>query len=134
MKKDLKELIKEAIENKKNSYSPYSKFRVSSLVLTKKGNIYKGVNIENAAYSVTLCAERSALSSAISAGEKEIDTIIITGDSDMAYPCGVCRQFMAEFLDQDSKIVIANSVEDYKIYGLKDILPYNFSKKDLEEK
>ena len=134
MRKKLEELIELAIKNKKNSYSPYSKFRVSSLVLTKKGNIYKGVNIENAAYSVTICAERSALSSAISAGEKEIDTIIITGDSDMTYPCGVCRQFMAEFLDNDSKIVIANSVEDYKIYGLKDILPYNFSKKDLEEK
>lgn len=134
MRKKLEELIELAIENKKNSYSPYSKFRVSSVLLTKKGNIYKGVNIENAAYSVTICAERSALSSAISAGEKEIDTIIITGDSKMTYPCGVCRQFMAEFLDNDSKIVIANSVEDYKIYGLKDILPYNFSKKDLEEK
>lgn len=134
MKKDIKELIKLAIENKKNSYSPYSNFRVSSVVLTKKGNIYKGVNIENAAYSVTLCAERSALSSAISAGDREIDTIVITGDSTMTYPCGVCRQFMAEFLDSDSKIVIANSIENYKIYGLDDILPYNFSKKDLEEK
>lgn len=134
MKKDLKELIQIAIENKKNSYSPYSKFRVSSLVLTKKGNIYKGVNIENAAYSVTICAERSALAGAISAGDREIDTIIITGDSNMTYPCGVCRQFMAEFLDSNSKIVIANSVDDYKIYGLDDILPYNFSKKDLEEK
>ena len=134
MKKDLKELIKLAIENKKNSYSPYSNFRVSSVVLTKNGNIYKGVNIENAAYSVTLCAERSALSSAISAGDREIDTIVITGDSTMTYPCGVCRQFMAEFLDSDSKIVIANSINNYKINGLDDILPYNFSKKDLEEK
>ncbi|KWZ98800.1 cytidine deaminase [Anaerococcus jeddahensis] len=134
MKKSLEDLINIAIENKKNSYSPYSNFRVSSVVLTKKGNIYKGVNIENAAYSVTLCAERSALSSAISAGDREIDTIVITGDSTMTYPCGVCRQFMAEFLDSDSKIVIANSINNYKIYGLDDILPYNFSKKDLEEK
>lgn len=134
MKKNLEDLINIAIENKKNSYSPYSNFRVSSVVLTKKGNIYKGVNIENAAYSVTLCAERSALSSAISAGDREIDTIVITGDSTMTYPCGVCRQFMAEFLDSDSKIVIANSINNYKIYGLDDILPYNFSKKDLEEK
>ena len=134
MKKNLEDLINIAIENKKNSYSPYSNFRVSSVVLTKNGNIYKGVNIENAAYSVTLCAERSALSSAISAGDREIDTIVITGDSTMTYPCGVCRQFMAEFLDADSKIVIANSINNYKIYGLDDILPYNFSKKDLEEK
>lgn len=134
MKKSLEDLINIAIENKKNSYSPYSNFRVSSVVLTKKGNIYKGVNIENAAYSVTLCAERSALSSAISSGDREIDTIVITGDSTMTYPCGVCRQFMSEFLDSDSKIVIANSINNYKIYGLDDILPYNFSKKDLEEK
>ena len=119
MKKKLEDLISIAIENKKNSYSPYSSFRVSSVVLTKKGNIYKGVNIENAAYSVTLCAERSALSSAISAGDREIDTIVITGDSTMTYPCGVCRQFMAEFLDADSKIVIANSINNYKIYGLE---------------
>lgn len=134
MKKNLKDLIKLAIDNKKNSYSPYSNFRVSCLVLTKKGNIYKGVNIENASYPVTLCAERSALSSAISCGDRDIDTIIITGDSKMTYPCGMCRQFMSEFLDDNSKIVIASSVDDYKIYGLSDILPYNFSKKDLEEK
>lgn len=134
MKKDIKDLIKVAIDNKKNSYSPYSKFRVSSVVLTKKGNVYKGVNIENAAYSVTLCAERSALSSAITEGDRDIDTIVITGDSKMTFPCGSCRQFMSEFLDDDSKIVIANSVDDYKVYGLSDILPYNFSKKDLEEK
>lgn len=131
---EIKELIKLAIENKENSYSPYSKFRVSSLVLTKKGNIYKGVNIENAAYSVTLCAERSALSSAISEGDREIDTIVITGDSSYTFPCGVCRQFMAEFLDKDSKIIIANREDDYKTYTMEDILPYNFSKSDLEEK
>jgi|SRR5690625_5270398 len=130
----IKDLIEIAIENKENSYSPYSKFRVSSLVLTKKGNIYKGVNIENAAYSVTLCAERSALSSAISEGDRDIDTIIITGDSSYTFPCGACRQFMAEFLDKDSKIVIANSKDDYKTYTMEDILPYNFSNDDLEEK
>lgn len=131
--KDVQKLIKMAIENKENSYSPYSKFRVSSLVLTKKGHIYKGVNIENAAYSVTLCAERSALSSAISCGDRDIDTIIITGDSDYTFPCGVCRQFMAEFLDRDSKIIIAKSTDDYRTYTMEDILPYNFSKIDLEE-
>lgn len=132
--KDIKELIKIAIDNKKNSYSPYSNFKVSSVVLTKNGNIYKGVNIENAAYSVTLCAERSALANAISHGDREIDTIVINGDSKMTYPCGTCRQFMSEFLDDDSKIVIANTVDDYKVYGLSDILPYSFSKKDLEDK
>jgi cytidine deaminase len=133
MKNNLENLINEAIENKNNSYSPYSHFRVSALVLTKNGNIYKGVNIENASYPATICAERLALASAISNGDRDIDTIIITGDSRDTAPCGICRQFMSEFLNSDSKIVLANSQEDYKIYKIKDLLPHSFTKKDLEE-
>lgn len=130
--KNLEELIQRAIDNKENSYSPYSNFRVSALVLTKTGKLYEGINIENASYSATLCAERSALAAAISAGERKFDTIIITGDSEDTFPCGVCRQFMAEFFDDDTKLVIANSVSDYKIYTMDGLLPHSFSKKDLE--
>lgn len=133
MKYDLKDLIKQTIENKKYSYSPYSHFRVSALVVTKTGEIYKGVNIENAAYPATICAERSALTSAISDGHLDIDTIIITADANDTSPCGVCRQFMAEFLDEDSKIVLANSVDDYKVYTIDEILPLSFKKNKLEE-
>lgn len=130
--KDLKELIKLALDNKEKSYSPYSHFRVSAVVLTKEGEVFEGVNIENASYSPTICAERSALAAAISKGHRGFDTIIITGDSTDTYPCGVCRQFMAEFFDEDTKIVIANSLDDYKTYTLEDLLPYSFGKKDLQ--
>lgn len=130
--KEIEKLIAKTIKNKKNSYSPYSNFRVSALVKTKSGKIFKGVNIENAAYSPTICAERSALASAISNGEREFSYIIINGDSKDTFPCGVCRQFIREFADSDTKIVIANSADDYKIYTIEDLLPHSFSKKDLE--
>ncbi|MDD7464101.1 MAG: cytidine deaminase [Anaerococcus sp.] len=130
---NLKELIQMAIDNKKNSYSPYSNFRVSALVVTKTGEIYKGVNIENASYPATICAERSALASCISDGHRDIDYLILTADAKDTSPCGVCRQFMAEFLDEDSKIVLANSVDDYKVYRMDEILPLSFKKDKLEE-
>lgn len=129
--KNIEELIQIALDNKENSYSPYSNFRVSAVVMTKNGEIYKGVNIENASYPATICAERSALAAAISEGARDFDTIVITGDSVDTYPCGVCRQFMAEVLDEDTKVVIANSPTDYKTYSMEDLLPHSFSKKDL---
>ena len=129
--KEIENLIDIAIANKKNSYSPYSNFRVSCVVKTKIGAIYKGVNIENAAYSPCLCAERSAMSAAISDGEKDFAYIVITGDSQDTFPCGVCRQFIKEFADDESKIVIANSVDDYKIFTIDELLPHGFSSKDL---
>ena len=129
--KTIEELIEIALANKENSYSPYSNFRVSAVVMTKDGDIYKGVNIENASYPVAICGERSALAAAISQGARDFDTIVITGDSKETYPCGVCRQFMAEFFDETTKIVIANSPDDYKTYTIDDLLPKSFSKKDL---
>lgn len=129
--KEIENLIDIAIANKKNSYSPYSKFKVSCVVKTKTGAIYKGVNIENAAYSPCLCAERAAMSAAISQGEKDFAYIVITGDSQDTFPCGVCRQFIKEFADDESKIVIANSVDDYKIFTIDELLPHGFSSKDL---
>ena len=119
--KEIKQLIQIALDNKENSYSPYSHFRVS------------GVNIENAAYSPTLCAERSAMSAAISNGERDFSYIVITGDSKDTFPCGVCRQFIREFADSDTKIVIANSIEDYKEYTIEELLPHSFSNEDLKE-
>ena len=129
--KEIENLIDIALANKKNSYSPYSNFRVSCVVKTKTGSVYKGVNIENAAYSPCLCAERSAMSTAISEGEKDFAYIVITGDSNDTFPCGVCRQFIKEFADDETKIVIANSVNDYKIFTIDDLLPHSFSSKDL---
>ncbi len=129
---DIKILIKEAIELKKNAYTPYSHFNVACLVETKSGKIFRGINIENASYSPTLCAERNALSTAITEGEREFKMIIITGDSEYTYPCGVCRQFIREFADSDTKIIVAKDCDNYKTYTIDELLPYSFSKKDLE--
>ena len=129
---DIKKLIKEALEIKNKAYTPYSNFNVGCVVKTKTGKIYKGVNIENAAYSPTLCAERNALSTAITDGERDFTYIVVTGDSEYTYPCGVCRQFIREFADSETKIIVAKDVENYKTYTIDDLLPYSFSKKDLE--
>lgn len=129
---DIKKLIKEAIEIKNKAYTPYSNFNVGCVVKTKSGKIYKGINIENASYSPTLCAERNALSTAITDGEKDFAYIVVTGDSEYTYPCGVCRQFIREFADSDTKIIVAKDTENYKTYTIDDLLPYSFSKKDLE--
>lgn len=129
---DIKKLIKEALEIKNKAYTPYSNFNVGCVVETKTGKIYRGVNIENASYSPTLCAERNALSTAITDGERDFAYIVVTGDSEYTYPCGVCRQFIREFADSDTKIIVAKDVENYKTYTIDDLLPYSFSKKDLE--
>lgn len=129
---DIRDLIKKAIDLKKRAYAPYSNFHVACVVMTKSGKIFDGVNVENAAYSPSLCAERNALSTAITQGERDFAYIVITGDSEYTYPCGVCRQFIREFADGDTRIVVAKDSENYKTYTIEDLLPESFSKKDLE--
>ena len=128
-------LLKEAYEAKKNAYVPYSGFHVGAALLTKSGQIYRGCNIENAAYSPTNCAERTAFFKAVSEGEREFLAIAIAGDTDdYLYPCGVCRQVMTEFCNpQEFEIIVAASVTDYKVFSLKELLPGVFSSKDLEK-
>ena len=132
-KKDLFILAKEAM---KNSYAPYSNYNVGAVLLTKNGNIYKGCNIENASYSLTNCAERTALFSAIANGEKEFAAICIVGGkngkiSDYAMPCGACRQALAEFCNEDFKVYIGIDEDNIKEYTLNELLPYSFNKSKL---
>lgn len=134
-KKDLFILAKEAM---KNSYAPYSNYNVGAVLLTKSGKTYKGCNIENASYSVTNCAERTALFSAISNGEKDFEAICIVGGkngaiTDYAMPCGVCRQALAEFCDADLKVYVGKSEDDIKEFTLGELLPYSFDKSKLGE-
>jgi cytidine deaminase len=120
-------LIEYAKEASKNSYSPYSNFKVGAALLTKSGKLYKGCNVENSAYSPSCCAERTAFLKAISEGEKEFDSIAIVGGKDdlPCLPCGVCRQFMSEFCDKDFKIYVNNN-EEIKMYTLEELLPHSF--------
>ncbi len=132
------ELFTLAKYNLKNSYSPYSNYKVSAVLLCKNGNLYKGCNIENASYSVTNCAERTALFSAISNGEKEFDAIMIVGGkngevTDYVLPCGVCRQALAEFCNTDFKVYVGKNENDIKEYTLGELLPCSFNKSNLGE-
>ena len=100
---ETEELIKAAMEAKEHAYAPYSHFRVGAALLTKSGKVYQGCNIENAGYSPTNCAERTAFFKAVYEGEREFAAIAINGDGDdYLYPCGVCRQVMAEFCEPDT--------------------------------
>lgn len=125
-------LILEAINSRNNAYTPYSNFKVGAAVLTKSGNIYTGCNIENASYTPTVCAERVAIFKAISSGEKKIKKIAVVGKFDTyTYPCGVCRQVIREFCDDDFEFIIIKNEKEHKILNLNEILPYSFGPEDL---
>ena len=126
-----------AIEARKMSYSPYSSFKVGAALLTASGKIYTGCNIENSAFSPTVCAERVAFFKAISEGEKDFISIAIAGGSgdspdSECPPCGVCRQVMAEFCDLHTfKVLLAKSETDYITLTLNELLPHMFGKGNI---
>lgn len=154
---EYKNLLKEAWKQTKFSYSPYSKFRVGAALLTDNGKIYTGCNIENASYPAGNCAERTAFFKAISEGQFSFRAIAVVGKSDSknhttnsyidysnkpadakkyCYPCGICRQVMAEFCSPDTfEIILCSSplIEEssIKIFKLKELLPFSFSKNNL---
>lgn len=128
------ELVKKAYEAQKFSYSPYSNFQVGAALLTKSGNVYTGCNIENAAFSPTNCAERTAFFKAVSEGEREFEAIAVVGNKkdtpkeewDFCTPCGVCRQVMAEFVNPDKFVIYAGKGEEIQSFTLKELLPESF--------
>ncbi|MBP3422912.1 MAG: cytidine deaminase [Clostridia bacterium] len=130
------ELMQLAVEAREMAYAPYSNFRVGAALLAKSGKVYKGCNIENAAYSPTNCAERTALFKAVSEGEREFVAIAIVGGmyesiADFCAPCGVCRQALAEFCGKDFRVILGNP-DNVKAYTFGEILPFAFGKADLE--
>ncbi len=132
-----KELMERAIAAREMAYAPYSGFRVGAALLGKSGKVYTGCNVENAGYSPTNCAERTALFKAVSEGEREFLSIAIVGGrgetiADLCAPCGVCRQALAEFCDKDFRIILGNG-ESLQIYALDELLPLAFGKGDLRE-
>ncbi|CDA29049.1 MAG: cytidine deaminase [Eubacterium sp.] len=119
------ELISKAYEAMKNSYAPYSKFNVGAVALCGE-KIYIGCNIENASFGATICAERCAIFKAVSDGCTKIDKIVIVCSThDFAYPCGICRQVMTEFMDENGIIVVTNDKE-IREYKLSDLMPESF--------
>ena len=123
-----KQLIDYALRAIEKAYVPYSKFRVGAALLTKSGNIYTGCNVEIASFGATNCAERTAIWKAVSEeGKIDIEKIaIVSDDEDYIYPCGICRQVMAEFADDDMELICTKKNGEYKTIRFGDILPNAF--------
>ncbi len=133
-----KKLIAAALQARKGSYSPYSHFQVGAALLTGEGRIVTGCNIENAGYSATNCAERTAFFKAVSEGVRDFSAIAVAGGAedskelDFCAPCGVCRQVMMEFCDPKTfRILLARSEEDYREYTLEQLFPMGFGPGNL---
>ena len=135
---DTKKLITSAIDTLKYAYAPYSDFKVAAALMTTDGEIYTGCNIENASYTPTNCAERTAFFKAVSEGVRDFEAICIVGGKNQkatgyTAPCGVCRQVMMEFCNPKTfKIILAIDRENYRIYTLEDMLPQGFGPANLE--
>lgn len=133
----IEKLIDTAIEQLKFSYTPYSNFKVGAALLTRSGEIYTGCNIENASYTPTNCAERTAFFKAVSEGVRDFQTICIVGGKDgklteYTAPCGVCRQVMMEFCNPKTfQIILAVDKERYEIYTLEELMPLGFGPLNL---
>lgn len=136
----IQELIETAVAQLAFSYTPYSHFKVGAALLAKNGRVYTGCNIENAAYTPTNCAERTAIFKAVSEGVRAFEAICIVGGPegrivDYTPPCGVCRQVMMEFCQpEEFQIILAKGKDDYRIYKLKDLMPQGFGPGNLEER
>ncbi len=133
----VEKLIDAAIEQLKFSYTPYSNFKVGAALLTKSGKIYTGCNIENASYTPTNCAERTAFFKAVSEGVRDFQAICIVGGkngklTEYTAPCGVCRQVMMEFCNPKTfQIILAVDKERYEIYTLEELMPLGFGPLNL---
>lgn len=129
----MKELIRQAVSARENSYCPYSGFAVGAALLAGDGRVYTGCNIENVSFTPTCCAERIAFFKAVSEGQKEFDRIAVVGGQvgkSLKYtvPCGVCLQVMLEFCRPDRfEVVIAVSEDEYEVKKLEELLPYGFT-------
>lgn len=126
---DYKELISSAVRARENSYSPYSNFKVGAAVLCGD-RVFTGCNVENAAYGETVCAERVAVLKAVSEGEREVSAVAVAGgreNVEKTFPCGSCRQVIAEFAKPHTPIIIAKSEEDFEVYKAEELLPNTFA-------
>lgn len=127
------ELINIAKKAMNNSYSPYSGFKVGAAVLTSDGHVFWGCNVENASYGAAICAERTAMVKAVSEGYTSFKSIaIVSSSGEFTYPCGICRQFLSEFFEQDGTVILEDSQKGIIELDFSDILPYAFTKNSIK--
>lgn len=128
----LENMIEEALKARDMAYVPYSKFKVGAALLTRDGKVYRGCNIENAAYSMCNCAERTALFKAFSEGERDFETLVVVADTDRPVsPCGACRQVISELCPSDMKVILTNLNKDIQETTVAELLPGAFDSNDL---
>ncbi|MDP6524165.1 MAG: cytidine deaminase [Kiritimatiellia bacterium] len=123
------DLLEKAAAATTNAHAPYSGFQVGAAVETDDGTVFVGCNVENASYGLTMCAERTAIFSAVAEGHRSFARIAVVASGDtLPYPCGACRQVLSEFCDDDMKVLVAaaDNLEDYKTVTLGDLLPHAF--------
>ena len=122
------DLIELAVEVSKQAYVPYSHFPVGAVLITKNGDIYTGVNIENASFGLTNCGERTAIFKAVSEGARDFKELIVYGQTEKPIsPCGACRQVMAEFFEPDLPVTLVSQNKSTVVMTVKDLLPYSFT-------
>ena len=130
---DQKILVEKAIQAKSKAIPTYSHFHVGAALITKEGKIIQGANIENASYGLTMCAERTAVFTALIEGERKFDAIAIAGDSDdYITPCGACRQILMEFCGKNLDVIMINKNGDSKTLKMNELLPFSFGKEFLK--
>lgn len=135
----VRELIEAASAQRQYSYAPYSGYRVGAALLAADGQVYTGCNVENAAWSPTLCAERTAVGKAVSEGARQFEAICVVGGrgevpTSYSAPCGVCRQVLREFCDPAAfRVILATDPTHYAIYTLQELLPQSFGPDTLAE-
>lgn len=121
-----RELYRRAVEMTPLAYAPFSKFKVGAALLGKDGKVYTGVNVENSSFGGTICAERTAFTKAISEGCMEFEAIAVVSGEGAAWPCGICRQFMREFCEDDFKIITGDDEDSLQVYTMEEMLPEGF--------
>ena len=132
-----KEIVAKALEMVGKAYAPYSHFQVGAAVLAASGRLYGGANVENASYGATVCAERSAIFAAVSAGERRLTAIAVCGGkdgkvTDYCPPCGICRQVMREFCNPRTfRVIVAKSAQEFRVATLAELLPASFGPESL---
>ena len=125
MNKEYEKLYNEAVKISENAYAPYSGFKVGAAILTEEGKVYKGVNIENASYGATICAERSAVCTAITDGKRRFKAIAIYSPNGASWPCGICRQVLWEF-SPNMNVIARNDLGEPELIKLEELLVNGF--------
>ena len=121
-----RELYETALKMTERAYAPFSNFKVGAALLTTDGKVFTGVNVENSSLGGTICAERTAFVQAISEGEYSFEKIAVVANEGEAWPCGICRQFMKEFCDDDFRIITGNDADSLRVFTMAEILPEGF--------